>query len=220
MSIYDFDFETLDLCDDISGVNVKDYYIKFKDQTVLSLPSVISNITRYHKPNFQFRLQDTEYFDHSHQIIDFFKSIDIILNSRPIRNKIFDIMSKHIKMSKYFTFLDYKFNPSYSDASFTTYDENHQPTTKSFKDYSFKINDNLIIRRINSKGEIKELTQDYYIPDNVKINYTIRLDGIIVDEYGYHGVYRIVGIDYYSDEEPIQKIKFNNAEGYGYADFD
>ena len=210
MSIYDFDFKTLDLCDDVSSVNVKSYYIKFKDQPVLSLPSVVSDITRYNKPYFKFRISDTEYFDHSHQIIDFFKSIDLILNDRPIRNKIFNIMSKYTKMSKYFTFLDYKFNPSYDDFTHTIYDEDHK-IEEILKEYSFKIDDNLVIRCINSKGEAKVLDQNYYIPDKTKIAYTIRLDGVIVNGSEYRGVYRIISIDYHSDEEPIQKINYNES---------
>ncbi len=210
MSIYDFDFKTLVLCDDISSVNVKSYYIKFKDQPVFSLPSVVSEITRYNKPYFKFRIPDSEYFDHSHQITDFFKSVDLILKDRPIRNKIFNIMSKYTKMNQYFTFLDYKFNPSYDDYIQTIYADG-QRNEEVFKEYSFKIDDKLVIRCINSKGEIKVLDQNYYIPDKTKINYTIRLDGVIVNGDEYRGVYRIISIDYYSDEAPIQKISYNES---------
>lgn len=208
MSIYDFDYKTIDLQDDISSVNIKNYYIKFKDQVVIILPSVKSIITKYHSNNFKFRIVDSEYFDHSHQINDFFKSIDLILNSRPIKNKIFNIMSKYVKMSKYFTFLDYNLKPSYNSFTHTVYDDiDHK--IEHTKEYSFKIDDKLIIRCINSKGEVKNLDQNYYIPDTKDITYTIRLDGVIVNENEYHGVYRIVSIDYHSDEEPIHKQQYN-----------
>ena len=211
MSIYDFDFKTLDLCDDVSSVNVKNYYIKFKDQSIVNLPLVESEITRYNNPYFKFRLSDTEYFDHSHQIIDFFNSIDLILNSRPIRDKIFNIMSKYVKMNKYFTFLDYKLKPSYDIYTNTVYDDTDKKIEKISKEYSFKIDDKLIVRCINSKGEVKVLDQKYYIPDKTEINYTIRLDGVIVNGSEYHGVYRIVSIDYHSDDEPIKKQSYNES---------